>query len=315
MLAYAIFGELSAARDNAILVTTCFSGTSKIMEQAYIGAGRALDPSKYFIIVVNQIGNGLSTSPHNVPAPFGGPNFPHVGVPDDVIAQRRLLTERFGIDRLALVTGASMGAQQTYEWAVRFPDMVARAAPIAGTARTTAHCKLFAQALMDALTSDPGWAGGWYETQAAMRQGLHMHARLWALMGANPSMYSQELWRGLGFSSVEDFVLGLLDASFLPLDANSLLVQGRKWQHADVARPYGGDLAAALGRIKARTCVMPVSTDMFFTVADCAAEQRLVPTSQLCVLETAWGHLGVMGMDRAYLAQVDAALMALLAAD
>ncbi len=64
-LAYSRFGTFAEARDNAILVTTWFSGTSKIMEQAYIGAGRALDPGKYFIVVVNQIGSGLSSSPHN----------------------------------------------------------------------------------------------------------------------------------------------------------------------------------------------------------------------------------------------------------
>jgi homoserine O-acetyltransferase len=312
-LAYATFGALSPARDNAILVTTWFSGTSKIMEQAYIGPGRALDPGKYFIVVVNQIGNGLSTSPHNTPAPYGGPNFPRVRIADDVIAQHRLLTEKFGIERLALVTGASMGAEQTFEWAVRFPDMVARAAPIAGTARTTDHTKLFAQSLIDAITSDPGWAHGWYERADQVRQGLRAHARLWAVMGASPAMYSQHLWRGLGFSSVEDFLLGLLDASFLPLDPNSLLLQAWKWQQADVARPHGGDLARALARITAKTFVMPVSTDMFFTVADCAAEQALITRSALRVMETAWGHFGVMGMDPSYLGQVDAALNELLA--
>lgn len=68
-LAYATFGTLNAAKDNAILIPTWYSGTSKIMEQVYTGSGRALDPDKYFIIIVNQIGNGLSTSPHNTPAP------------------------------------------------------------------------------------------------------------------------------------------------------------------------------------------------------------------------------------------------------
>jgi hypothetical protein len=77
-LAYATFGTLNAAKDNAILIPTWYSGTNKIMEQVYIGKGRALDPDKYFIIVVNQIGSGLSTSPHNTPAPAGMGNFPHV---------------------------------------------------------------------------------------------------------------------------------------------------------------------------------------------------------------------------------------------
>ena len=136
-LAYATFGTLNAAKDNAILIPTWYSGTNKIIEQVYIGKGRALDPDKYFIIIVNQIGNGLSTSPHNTPAPAGMGNFPHVRIGDDVRAQHKLVTEKFGLNSLALVVGGSMGAQQTYEWAVRYPDMVKRAAPIAGTAKNT----------------------------------------------------------------------------------------------------------------------------------------------------------------------------------
>jgi homoserine O-acetyltransferase len=58
---------------------------------------------------------------------------------DDVVAQERLLREHFGIETLQLAVGGSMGAQQTYEWAVRFPDKVLRAAPIAGTAHNTPH--------------------------------------------------------------------------------------------------------------------------------------------------------------------------------
>ncbi len=112
-LAVATHGRLNAAKDNAILVPTWYSGTSKIMEQVYIGKGRALDPEKYFIVVVNQIGSGLSTSPHNAEGALAGPNFPKVRIADDVRAQHKLLTEKFGIASLALVTGGSMGAQQT----------------------------------------------------------------------------------------------------------------------------------------------------------------------------------------------------------
>ena len=314
-LAYTTFGTLSEARDNAILVTTWFSGTSKIIEQAYIAEGRALDPSRYFIVVVNQIGNGLSASPHNTPAPLHGADFPIVQIADDVRAQKRLLNDRFGIERLQLVVGASMGAEQTYEWAVRFPDSVMRAAPIAGTARTTAHTKIFAQILAEAITADPAWSSGRYAHGGAVGAGLRRHSRLWAVMGANPIMYAKERWRELGFPTLDAFLEGLLDASFLPHDANALLAQASKWQNADVSRQTGGDLAAALGRITAKTCVMPIDTDMFFTVADCEAEQHLIRNSTLRVLHTDWGHVGVMGMDTAFLQQVDAGLEALLKED
>jgi homoserine O-acetyltransferase len=65
------------------------------------------------------------------------------------------------------------------------------------------------------------------------------------------------------------------------MDPNDVLCMAWKWQEADVSRHTGGDLAAALGRIKARTTVMPISGDMFFVTADCAAEQKLIPRSEL----------------------------------
>src|SRR5687768_17981738 len=83
-IAYSTFGTLNAKKDNAILITTWYSGTSKIMEQVYVGSGRAIDPDRYFVVIVNQIGNGLSTSPQNAPLDLRGPRFPRVRVSDDV---------------------------------------------------------------------------------------------------------------------------------------------------------------------------------------------------------------------------------------
>src|SRR5271169_210165 len=313
LLAYATFGKLNEAKDNVILVPTWFAGTNKIMEQAYIGPGRALDPEKYFIVVVNQIGGGLSTSPHNTAYPLGMANFPKVTIGDDVAAQERLLRLHFGIEELALVVGGSMGAQQVYEWAVRFPDKVQRAAPIAGTAKTTPHDFLYVGVLADAIMSDPAWKGGWYSEAHTVREGLRRHSRLWALMGLSPGLLKAEFWRALGFSSLDDFLLNFLDATFLPMDPNNLLCMAWKWQDVDVSRHTRGDLAAALGGIKAKTTVMPISSDMFFVTADCAAEQKLIPDSELKVLETAWGHIGLFGLDAHYVEQIDAALSELLA--
>ncbi|MEH6616471.1 MAG: alpha/beta fold hydrolase, partial [Porticoccus sp.] len=169
-LAYTTFGKLNPNKDNAILMTTWYSGTSKIMEQVYVGPGRAIDPDKYFVIIINQIGNGLSTSPHNTPDPFGMAAFPHVRIGDDVRAQHQLLTEKFGLDSLALVVGGSMGAQQTWEWAVRYPEMVKRAAPIAGTAKNTPHDFLFTKTLNEAITSDPAWDDGCYTEPHAVHR-------------------------------------------------------------------------------------------------------------------------------------------------
>ncbi|MBB1163139.1 alpha/beta fold hydrolase [Aquariibacter albus] len=309
-LAVAVHGQLNAAKDNAILVPTWYSGTSKIMEQVYIGPGRPLDPAKYCILVVNQIGNGLSTSPHHGAKPWA---FPKVRIGDDVRAQHRLLTEHFGIRRLALVFGGSMGAQQTYEWAVRYPEMVERAAPLAGTASNTEHDTLFSETLCEALTSDPGFAEGRYGSAAEVAAGLRRHARLWTVMGWSTEFFQQGRHRALGFDSMNDFVDRFMSGYFGPMDPNNLLAMAWKWQRGDVARHTGGDLPAALGRIRAHTYVMPISHDMFFPPADAERECHHVPRGVFRPIECIDGHLGLFGTDPAAIAQIDANLRELLA--
>jgi homoserine O-acetyltransferase/O-succinyltransferase len=322
-LAVATFGTLSEAKDNAILIPTWFSGTHQTWEQVYIGPGRALDPEKYFIIVVNQIGNGLSTSPHTTDDPsIAMSKFPQVRIGDDVRAQEQLLREVFEIEQLALVVGGSMGAQQTWEWAVRFPDKVLRAAPIAGTAQNTPHDFLFTETLMDAITSDPGWNGGEYGSPAEVTAGLHRHADIWAVLGLTTDFWKTEFWRGippvvegLGWDTFAEFQENFTRLLFGMMDPNALLSMGWKWQRGDVARNTGGDLAAALGRITATTYVMPIEQDMFFPPRDCVPEQELTPGSELRMLHTIGGHFGLFGFEQSYLDEVDGHLRDLLAVE
>lgn len=312
-LAYNTHGELNSTKDNVIVIPTWFSGTSKDYE-TYIGVDRAINPNEYFIIVINQIGNGVSSSPHNSPEPIAMANFPKVRIGDDVRAQHKFITEKYGIEEIALVVGGSMGAQQTYEWAVRYPDMVKRAAPIAGTAKNTVHDFLFTKTLNDAITSDPGWNGGNYSTHLEVADGLKRHADIWAVLGLSTEFYSQEKWKLFGVDSVEVFTEGFLQPLFQSLDPNSLLTMGWKWQRGDVSRNTGGNLEEALGRIKAKVFVMPINEDMFFPVRDCEAEQKLIPNSELKVINSICGHFGLFGGEGAdYHNQIDDYLNELLA--
>jgi len=311
-LAVATHGSLNAAKDNAILIPTWYSGTNKIMSDVYIGPGRALDPDKYFIIIVNQIGNGLSTSPNNIGGALAGPDFPKVRISDDVRAQHRLLTEKYGLNQLALVTGGSMGAQQTYEWAVRYPEFVKRAAPIAGTAKSTEHFFVFLQTLSEAVTSDPGFAGGRYRSTGDVLEGLSRQARLWTVMGWSTDFFREGRHNALGFDSMQAFVDDFMIGYFSQHDPNCLLTMAWKCQEADVSRHTGGDLAAALGRITAKMFVLPISHDMFFPPADSEVEHKLVAGSELRVLNSVCGHLGLFGVDQAMLDQLDRNLKELL---
>jgi len=307
-LAVATHGTLNEARDNAILVTTWYSGTSQVMNDVYIGSDKALDPGRYFIIVVNQIGNGLSTSPHEGMRA----GFPRVRIGDDVRAQHQLLVQHFGIDSLALVVGGSMGAQQTYEWCVRYPDMVRRAAPIAGTASNTEHDFVFAKTLMEAITTDPGFNNGNYQSPAEVADGLRRHAEMWTVMGWSTDFFRLNRHKELGFNNMDHFLAEFMVPYFAPMDPNCLLTMGWKWQHADVTRHTNGDLAQALGRITAKVFVMPVSHDMFFPPQDCEAEQKLIPDSKFRPIQSIDGHLGLFGTDAGFMDQVNANLKELL---
>ena len=149
-----------------------------------------------------------------------------------------------------------------------------------------------------------------------MVDGFKRHAHVWAVMGFSTELWKQELWRALEFTSKEQFITDFLEPYFTVMDPNDLLTMMWKWQRGDVARHTGGDLAAALGRITAKTFVMPIDEDMFFPPRDCAAEQELIPGSELRVIEDIGGHLGgLFGVAPTYMPQVDRHLGELLATD
>ncbi len=311
-LAYSVYGELNEQRDNAILFTIMFSGTSKNMAQ-YIGAGKALDPEKYCIILPNQLGNGLSTSPHNVTGDQAMQHFPVLTIADDVIAQHRLLTEKFALDTLALVTGWSMGAQQTLEWAIRFPHMVKRAAPIAGTAQCTPHNALYVDVFSEALRSDPEFNQGAYQSAHCCEIGLKRLAQVFALMGASPEFYKQQAWRRLGFVSELACMENFWQAWFKPMDPNALLAMAQKWKTGDSSSLAEGDLIQALQRITAKTYLIAFEQDMFVPPADMAYEQQYIAHSELKVVSSLLGHFAMLGLFEEDFAAIDSLFGELLA--
>ena len=138
-----------------------------------------------------------------------------------------------------MISGWSMGAQQTYEWAVRFPDMMGAIVPFAGCARTPDHNQIFGDLFIAILQSDPTWNGGFYAGPGAMHAGLRAKARAFALMVMTPAVWRTEAWRSLGFVSAEDFKRGFLEAHFLPMDPNNLICQATKWRAADAGAHAG----------------------------------------------------------------------------
>jgi homoserine O-acetyltransferase len=311
-LAYRTYGTLNSRKDNVIVIPT-FYGGQHMQYEPLIGPGMALDPQQYFMVIPNMFGNGLSSSPSNTPPPYDRARFPPVTLYDNVLCQQRLLTERFGIERLALVAGFSMGAQQTFHWGALFPDMVERILPWCGSAKTSPHNFVFLEGVKAALTADDAWQGGWYDTPPA--KGLRALARVYAGWFVSQAFYRQGLYRHMGAASVEDFLI-MQEGRRLASDANNLLAMLWSWQHGDIsANPlYEGNIVRALGAIKARAVVMPSQTDLYFPPEDNAWEVSHMPHAELRPIPSLWGHMaGSPGVNPDDTRFLDAALRELLA--
>ena len=273
-IVYKTFGTLNAARDNVIVYPTSYSAHHTDIEWL-VAPEHCLDPTKYFVVIPNMFTNGLSSSPSNTK------DFPNVTTFDNVHQQRRLLKELFGVERVKMVYGWSMGAQQAYHWAALFGDAVERIVVNCGSAKTAPHNFVFLEGVRTTLLAarTPG-------------EGIRAMGRIYAGWALSQTFYRREMWRGLGFDSLEDFLVRSWEANFLRRDMHDLLAQLRTWQQGDISDNdlYRGDLAKALAGITAKVLLMPSATDLYFQTDDNREELPHLRHGTLAEIPTVWGH-------------------------
>ena len=275
-IGYLQIGDLNADRSNLVLVPSSYG--ARPADLAWI-AGPVLDPDRWCIVIASAFGNGVSSSPSH-----GGMGLAEQGWlvshADNVAAQQRLLQERFGVSRLPLIYGWSMGAQQAYQWSISQPEWVERICCVCGTARTSPHNRLFLLSLRQALTADPHWTGSGFSGDP--EQGLRTYALIYASWAA-----SQPFFRGIS-EPVEQHVEQQWLPAYRRHDPRDLIAMLDTWLAHDVAP--GADLAAALAGIGARTAMVACNRDLYFTVDDMAADAAAIPGAELHVLDSLLGH-------------------------
>ncbi|MCP9934624.1 alpha/beta fold hydrolase [Cyanobium sp. Candia 9D4] len=298
-LDYRVYGTLASDRSNLVLYPSSYGAWPEDIDWV---VGPILDPQRWCVVLVSQFGNGRSTSPSNAGPGLVAGRWP-VDHRDNVAAQRRLLEEVFQVASPALIYGWSMGAQQAYHWAVLEPERTQRICCVCGTARTTAHNRVFLLSLRQALTADPHWDG--LRFQGVPEQGLRTFALIYASWAASQPFYRRGAHRQLGYASVEAYVEQAWLPAYRRHDPHDLLAMLDVWMANDVAAAAGisaaggdgsgggdpdADLAAALGRIRARTAVIAGRHDLYFTPDDCQAEAALIRDAHFEVLESDLGH-------------------------
>ena len=276
-IVYKTFGTLNAKRDNVIVYPTSYSAHHTDIEWL-VAPEHCLDPTKYFVVIPNMFTNGLSSSPSNTK------DFPDVVTTyDNVHQQRRLLKELFGIERVKLVYGWSMGAQQAYHWAALFGDAVERIVVNCGSAKTAPHNFVFLEGVRTTLLA-----------ARTPEEGIRAMGRIYAGWALSQTFYRREMWRGLGFESLEDFLVRSWEANFLRRDMHDLLAQLLIWQKGDISDNdlYKGDLRKALAGITAKVLLMPSATDLYFQTDDNREELPHLKSARLAEIPTVWGHRG-----------------------
>jgi homoserine O-acetyltransferase len=284
---YQTYGQLNGDRTNAILYPTSYGAQHEDIDWL-VRPGGILDPDQWFIIIPNMFGNGLSTSPSNCRAVAHSQGyFTHY---DNVRAQLALITQALKLDRLALIYGWSMGAQQAYHWGALYPERVQRIAALCGTAKTTDHNRIFLYSLRAALTSDPAWVGDHFE--GIPNRGFHTFTQIYASWAASQAYYRAKPYLDWGYESLEDYLLRSWEAGYRKRDPHNLLAMIDTWLHCDVSdNPvYQGDYQRAMGAIVAKTLVMPATTDLYFTPEDCETEAALMPNATYRPIPSIWGH-------------------------
>ncbi len=285
-LAWKTHGTLSARKDN-VVVYPCSYGAQHPELEWLIGPDNILDPARWFIVIPDMFSNGLSSSAAT------RADYPSVVTSwDNIQAQNRLLSEQFGIEQIHAVYGFSMGAQQAYHWAAVFPDRVARAAIVCGSARTSVHNKVFLSSLLRTLEAAPEHLGGGRfsaEPRLALRAFAHIYAG-WAL---SQDFYRENLHiSALHAPDLETFLRTDWEDRYASKRAANCYAQLVTWYHGDIsANPlYNGGLAQALRAIKASVLLLPSETDLYFRVADNAAELPYLSHGTLNPIPSVWGH-------------------------
>lgn len=277
-IGYRIFGRLNSDSSNAVLFPTWADGRTKDLAEN-IGPGKVVDSAEYFVVAVDALGNGVSSSPsnsHEQPRM----QFPRFSIRDMVESQRQLLTRVLHINHLHAVIGISMGGMQAFQWATAYPDFVDKVVPIVASPRLAPYDLLLLQTRIDAIEQNPVWRDGNYTQQPVPREADEIAQ----LVLTSPENYNRENTR-------EKFFASLTKPTASDFDTNDRIRQEQAMMDHDVSAAFDGSMERASAAVKSEMLIIVDAHDHMVTPGPALEFAKLKHAATL-VLENYCGHLG-----------------------
>lgn len=275
---YRTWGTLNERRDNAVVFLTWFCGNTGSLD-FYIGKGKAFDPSKWYVVAIDALGNGVSSSPSNSTTQ-PRMKFPQFTIGDMVNSQYRLLTEVIKVDHVHAIAGASMGGMQSFQWATAYPEFMDVIVPLVGTPRQTSYDLLLWRAQLNAITSHVDWKDGNYDGHPQLKAVSNISA----LHLQSPAYYVEHN----AAASYPEFAEK--SESGDKFDWNNRVRQLQAMMSHDIAP--GSDWEAIAKKIKAKMFIIVASQDQMVNPAPALALAKASGAKTL-VTDSSCGHVAV----------------------
>jgi homoserine O-acetyltransferase len=271
-IGYRTFGTLNSDKSNVIVFPTWAGGTTEQLKSNF-GPGRLIDSTTYYVVAIDALSNGVSSSPSNSRLQ-PRMRFPQFTLRDTVATQHELLTRMLNIHHVKAVVGISMGGMQAFQWLVSYPDFMEKAIPIVGSPRLAPYDLMLWQAQIDALMRDRDWKGGNYRVNPARA----LDFAFGELLLTTPADYNRRKTREDVFA---DLAKAQNDAH--RFDANDKIRQTQAMMKLDI--PF-----ESAKRVKAKVLVVVAKHDHVVTPGPATEFARLMG-AKLLELDSDCGHL------------------------
>ena len=252
-IGYRTLGKLNPQKSNVVVMPTAFMGkTGRMLGE--VAPGKLVDSTKYYVILIDAIGNGVSSSPSNSKLQ-PRMKFPQFNIRDMVKSQHELLTRILKIPHVHAIVGVSMGGHQTFQWIVSYPDFMDEAVPIVGSPRPTSYDSLVHTADLHAITFSRDWNNGNYTSQPVAA--LSMVADILAVNSSTPEYRVTHTT----LAELPAFIASTQNSVVKSFDANNCVRQLQAMLAHDVSKPFGGSMEKAAAVVHARVLVVPSMQD------------------------------------------------------